>query len=58
MDTPGIGSIHSHNTEQTLRYLPQADAVLTALAVDQPAGEAELDSSMRCASTPTGYSSC
>jgi ribosome biogenesis GTPase A len=42
VDTPGIGSIHGHNTEQTLRYLPQADAVLMVLAVDQPAGEAEV----------------
>jgi Dynamin family len=44
VDTPGIGSIHSHNTEQTLRYLPHADAVLMVLAVDQPAGETELSS--------------
>ncbi|OOG28840.1 hypothetical protein B1C78_00455 [Thioalkalivibrio denitrificans] len=43
VDTPGIGSVHDHNTEVTYRYLPQADAVLLVISVDQPAGRAELD---------------
>ncbi len=43
VDTPGIGSVHQHNTDVTYRYLPQADAVLFVASVDQPVGSAELD---------------
>ena len=43
MDTPGIGSIYSHNTDVTYRFLPKADAVLFLLSVDQPLGKVEHD---------------
>lgn len=43
IDTPGIGSVHQHNTEVAYRFLPQADAVLFVASVDQPVGRAELD---------------
>lgn len=43
VDTPGIGSIHQHNTEVTYEFLPNADAVLFVLSVEQPLGRAELD---------------
>ena len=43
VDTPGIGSIHQHNTDVTYHYLPQADAVLFIASVDQPVGRAEAD---------------
>lgn len=43
VDTPGIGSVHQHNSDVTYRYLPQADAVLFVVSVDQPLGRAELD---------------
>jgi predicted GTPase len=43
VDTPGIGSVHQHNTDVTYRFLPQADAVLFVASVDQPVGRAELD---------------
>lgn len=43
VDTPGIGSIYRHNTDTTYRFLPQADAVLFLLSVDQPVGRAEYD---------------
>jgi GTP-binding protein EngB required for normal cell division len=43
IDTPGIGSVHQHNTDVALRFLPQADAVLFVASVDQPLGRAELD---------------
>lgn len=43
VDTPGIGSVHRHNTDVTYRFLPQADAVLFVASVDQPVGRAELD---------------
>ncbi len=43
VDTPGIGSVHEHNTEVTFRYLPQADAVIFVACVDQPVSRTELD---------------
>lgn len=43
VDTPGIGSVHQHNTDVAYRFLPQADAVLFVAAADQPIGRAELD---------------
>ncbi len=43
VDTPGIGSVFSHNTDLAYRYLPQADAVLFLLSADQPVSQAECD---------------
>jgi len=43
VDTPGIGSVHRHNTEVTYRYLPRADAVIFVASADQPLSQAELD---------------
>jgi GTP-binding protein EngB required for normal cell division len=43
VDTPGIGSVHQHNTEVTYQYLPQADAVIFVASVDQPVSRAEMD---------------
>ena len=43
VDTPGIGSLHRHNSDVTLDYLPEADAVLFVASVDQAMGRAELD---------------
>ena len=43
VDTPGIGSLHQHNTDATYRYLPQADAVIFVASVEQPMSRAELD---------------
>lgn len=44
VDTPGIGSIHSHNTEVARGFLPRVDAALCVLDAGQPlsAGEREL----------------
>jgi small GTP-binding protein len=41
VDTPGIGSIHAHNTASARRFLPQVDAGLFVLAADQPLSDAE-----------------
>lgn len=41
IDTPGVGSIHHHNTEVAERFLPKSDAVIFVLSVDQPLSEAE-----------------
>lgn len=43
IDTPGIGSVYRHNTDVAYRFLPQADAVLFLLSVDQPVSQAEHD---------------
>lgn len=43
VDTPGIASVYQHNTDETRKYLPQADAVLFIASVDQPVSRAELD---------------
>ena len=43
VDTPGIGSVYEHNTDEARKYLPQADAVLFVASVDQPVSRAELD---------------
>ncbi len=41
IDTPGIGSVHQHNSDVTYGLLPRADAVLLVLSVDQPIGQVE-----------------
>lgn len=43
VDTPGIASVYEHNTDETRKYLPQADAVLFIASVDQPVSRAELE---------------
>lgn len=43
VDTPGIGSVHRHNTEVTYQYLPQADAVIFVASVEQPVSSIELE---------------
>ncbi len=43
IDTPGIGSLHQHNSDVTQGFLPQADAVLFVASVDQAMGRTELD---------------
>jgi len=42
VDTPGIASIHEHNTKTTYQYLPQADAAIFLVSVDPPLTQAEL----------------
>ncbi|MDP2872500.1 MAG: dynamin family protein [Bacillota bacterium] len=41
IDTPGIGSTLRHNTEATLRFLPQCDAALFVVSADPPLTDAE-----------------
>ncbi|MHB9145114.1 MAG: dynamin family protein [Symbiobacteriia bacterium] len=43
IDTPGIGSIYEHNTQETLSFLPNVDAALFVLSVDPPVTKAETD---------------
>ena len=42
IDTPGVASIHEHNTKTTYQYLPQADAAIFLVSVDPPLTQAEL----------------
>ena len=41
VDTPGIGSIHEHNTRLTQEYIPNADAVVFVFSADPPLTEQE-----------------
>jgi len=41
IDTPGVGSVYSHNTEVAYNYLPQVDAAIFVVTVDPPLSEAE-----------------
>jgi GTP-binding protein EngB required for normal cell division len=43
IDTPGVGSTLSHNTEAAHRVLPECDAALFVLSADPPITEIELD---------------
>jgi tRNA U34 5-carboxymethylaminomethyl modifying GTPase MnmE/TrmE len=43
IDTPGIGSTFRHNTEVTLRFLPQCDAAVFLLSADPPITEVEVE---------------
>ena len=49
VDTPGIGSAIAANTATTLRYLPQADAVVFVTGYDSPITAAEADLLARAA---------
>jgi small GTP-binding protein len=42
VDTPGVASVHEHNTKTTYNYLPQADAAIFLVSVDPPLTQAEL----------------
>lgn len=42
VDTPGVASVHEHNTRTTYGYLPQADAAIFLVSVDPPLTQAEL----------------
>ncbi len=41
VDTPGVGSIHGHNTDVARQFLPRVDAALCVLDAGQPLSDAE-----------------
>lgn len=43
VDTPGVGSIHQHNTQTSHVHIEKSDAVLFLLSVDSPVSETERD---------------
>lgn len=42
VDTPGVGSIHTHNTHAAYQFVQESDAVIFMLSVDSPLNEIEL----------------
>ena len=43
VDTPGVGSIHQHNTQASNAYIEKSDAVLFLLSFESPVSEVERD---------------
>lgn len=43
VDTPGVGSIHEHNSRLTQQYIPQVDAAIFLFSADPPLTELEKD---------------
>jgi len=43
IDTPGVGSIYSHNTDVSYHFLPNSDASIFLLTADQPLSIAEVE---------------
>ncbi len=43
VDTPGVGSVFSNNTDMTYGFIPKADAALFLLAADPPIGQSEVE---------------
>lgn len=43
VDTPGVGSLHQHNTAAAYEYLPQADAGVFVMSVDAPLSSVEVN---------------
>lgn len=41
VDTPGLGSLFSHNTNTTIEFLPRIDAALFVLSADLPISKAD-----------------
>jgi len=43
VDTPGIGSVYTHNTEVTYGFLPQVDAAIFVTSPEPPIARAEIE---------------
>ncbi len=43
VDTPGVGSVFSNNTDMTYGFIPKADAALFLIAADPPIGQSEVE---------------
>jgi GTP-binding protein EngB required for normal cell division len=42
VDTPGLGSVHAHNTEATRAWMPNVAAALVAVSAERPLSEQDL----------------
>ena len=43
VDTPGVGSIHKHNSDAAYAFVKESDAVIFMLSVDSPINEIEIN---------------
>lgn len=43
VDTPGVGSVHRHNSDAAYAFIRESDAVIFMLSVDSPINEIEID---------------
>lgn len=43
VDTPGVGSVHKHNSEAAYAFVKESDAVIFMLSVDSPINEIEIE---------------
>jgi len=43
IDTPGIGSTFEHNTEATMKFIPQCDAAFFLISADPPITQVEIE---------------
>jgi small GTP-binding protein len=43
VDTPGLGSVYTYNTESTRAYIPKIDAALFVLSADLPISQMDVD---------------
>ncbi len=43
VDTPGVGSIYSHNTDAANHFLPESDATIFLMTADQPLSIGEVE---------------
>ncbi len=39
VDTPGLGSVHAHNTRSTMEWLPSVSLAIVAISVERPLSE-------------------
>jgi hypothetical protein len=58
VDTPGVGSVHDHNTAATDAYLPNLDAAVLVTSADPPISRAERASWSESWFTPCGCLWC
>ena len=43
VDTPGLGSVFTHNTETSLNWLPRIGTAIVAISVDHPLSEQDIE---------------
>ena len=58
VDTPGTGSVHRHNTQAAVDFLPRVDVALLVLTVDAPLSDAETRLLEEVASTAARIAIC
>ena len=55
VDTPGVGSVHQHNTESSREYLKESDAAVFLLSVDSPVSETEREFLLKAGEYASGF---